>query len=264
MKKRSFDWRSFISFTVAISALVLFVSGVILYIAPSGRVAHWTDWKIIFGKDEWTDIHVVFSVLFTVAIILHLFKFNWKVFKNFLKKRGVALGLSLLLSTVLLVGTYYYIPPFVYVRNFSDYMKDYWERKTASPPIPHAEELTLREMAEKHLKISVPEAMRRLKDRGLKVDSAEETLKQIGERNGLSPLEIYNLLSSQYPPQKGGGFGRMTLSQAASNLGISVEEGRARLEKNGIKVSSDALTLREIADRNGMRPREIYELLEGK
>ncbi len=265
MKKRSFDWRSFVTFLVALSAFVLFISGLILYIAPSGKVAHWTNWKILLNKDQWTDIHVVFSVLFTLAVAFHLFSFNWKVFKNFIKKRGVALGSALLISSLLFVGTYYSVPPLVYLREFSDYMKDYWEGKEKAPPIPHAEELTLKEAAEDYLKISAASALQTLKKKGLQVGGPEETLKEIAEKNGLSPLELYSLISEgaayDSKPLRGG-FGRMTLKKAAMSLGISPKKARNILEKNGIKVSSEDITLREIGQANGLTPREVYELLE--
>ncbi len=269
MKKRIFDWRSFITFSVAFSALVLFISGAILYIAPSGRVAHWTNWKILFGKEEWTDIHVIFSILFTVVVIFHIFDFNWKAFKHFFKKRYLALGISLGISTVLILGTYYYVPPLNYVREFNNYMKDYWERKTMSPPVLHAEELTLQEVAEKLLKIPPDEALSRLKDKGIKIKDVTELMKDIGEINNLSPQEVFDLMI----PDSDGGENKTkdynlpeerTLRDVAIELRMRGREAIEILKEKGLKVSGGSEKLKDIARENGITPEKIYKLLKEK
>ena len=40
--KLKFNWRGWTPFVAAISFMVDLLSGVILYISPPGRVAHWT------------------------------------------------------------------------------------------------------------------------------------------------------------------------------------------------------------------------------
>lgn len=269
MKKRSFDWRSLITFSVAISAFVLFVSGIILYIAPSGRVAYWTNWKILLGKEEWTDIHVTFSILFTVVILFHVFNFNWRAFKHFLKRRYLALAIALGISAVFFVGTYFYVPPLNYVREFSNYMKDYWERKTAPPPTPHAEELTLKRLAKEVLKISPERALEKLKKNGIKVNGVEEIIKDIGKRNNKSPQEIFDLFGAGIVEDEREvvnkeQLGNKTLRDVALEIGIRGRDAVEILRNKGLKVYGGFQRLKDIAKDNGIAPEKLYKILKGE
>ena len=42
-----FQWRAFVTLFVTLSFLLIAVSGLVLYVAPPGRVAHWssTAWR---------------------------------------------------------------------------------------------------------------------------------------------------------------------------------------------------------------------------
>jgi hypothetical protein len=65
-EKRKFNLRSFTSFTLVISTLIMSWSGFILYIAPPGRIANWGTWKLmLFTKSEWQALHTIFSYLFS-------------------------------------------------------------------------------------------------------------------------------------------------------------------------------------------------------
>ncbi len=269
MSRRSFDWRSFISFTLAWTGTGLFLSGIVLYIAPRGRYANWSGWKFLFlTKDQWTDLHVAFALLFVVAGVFHLFKFNWKVFTGFLKKRGLALVLSLAVALLFFAGSYNLWFPFNYLPQLSDYMKDYWERGARLAPVPHLEEKSLKEVAEEHLGLSPKEAVQRLRQQGIEVSDPRQSLKEIAEKAGVSPNRIYELLKeageqkpSSAGPGPGRGFGRMTLRELASSMGKEPSRLVEELEKKGLKVPSQDATLREIGDLNGMHPRQIYDLL---
>ena len=53
-------------------------SGIILYIAPFGRVSKWLDWHL-FGLDkaQYQELHTTSMVTFMLFGILHIY-FNWK------------------------------------------------------------------------------------------------------------------------------------------------------------------------------------------
>ncbi len=269
MSRRSFDWRSFVSFTLAWTGTGLFLSGIVLYIAPRGRYANWSGWKFLsLTKDQWTDLHVAFALLFVIAGIFHLFRFNWKVFTGFLRKRGLALVLSLIVALFFFAGSYNLWFPFNYLPQLSDYMKDYWERGARPAPVPHLEEKSLGAVAEEHLNLSAEEAVERLRQEGIEVSDPEETLKEIAERAGVSPERLYELLkegrgqgASSAGPGPGRGFGRMTLRELASSMGKDPSSLVEELRKKGLKVPSSDATLREIGDLNGMHPRQVYDLL---
>ena len=71
--------RSFISFLLTWSFAILIVSGIVLYIAPHGRVAHWVNWRLLgLTKDNWAAIHTIIGYLFMIVAVVH-FVFNYRV-----------------------------------------------------------------------------------------------------------------------------------------------------------------------------------------
>ncbi|HYN38594.1 MAG TPA: DUF4405 domain-containing protein [Rhodospirillales bacterium] len=67
---------------MALSAIILLISGVVLFIAPSGRIASATQWALLWlDKDGWVNLHNVFAILFVAGLIWHLV-FNWKPLSN--------------------------------------------------------------------------------------------------------------------------------------------------------------------------------------
>jgi hypothetical protein len=69
MKKvPGFNLRSFTSFSLVISTIIMSWSGFILYVAPPGRIANWGTWKLmLFTKTEWQALHTIFSYLFFIS-----------------------------------------------------------------------------------------------------------------------------------------------------------------------------------------------------
>jgi hypothetical protein len=78
MKKESkFNLKSFTSFTLVISTIIMSWSVFILYLAPPGRITNWGTWKLkLFTKAEWQALHTIFSHLFFILVIIHLFFVN--------------------------------------------------------------------------------------------------------------------------------------------------------------------------------------------
>ncbi len=88
-KKQPFYSRGFAVFVLLLDALVLTVSGIVLYIAPPGRYTKWVDWRVFsITKDGWEAIHINFSFLFVLVVLWHVY-FNWRVLRGYLR-RGVA------------------------------------------------------------------------------------------------------------------------------------------------------------------------------
>ena len=63
-----------ITFLTALLAFTfLFITSIVLYIVPQGRVANWADWRLLgMSKTEWGNVHVNMGLLFIVSILLHL------------------------------------------------------------------------------------------------------------------------------------------------------------------------------------------------
>src|SRR5512138_1216699 len=88
MSKLKFNLRSFTSFSLVISTIIMSWSGFILYVAPPNRIANWGTWKLmLFTKPEWLSLHTIFSYLFFILVIVHLFFVNWKTFLAYFRSK---------------------------------------------------------------------------------------------------------------------------------------------------------------------------------
>lgn len=269
--KTKFSWRAFISFGLTYTIIILLVSGTILYVSPTGRYAHWVNWKIWgLTKEGWQALHTVFSYTFVILSIFHLFSVNWKVFLSYLKTNAqnrISRKLELLLSSILMIifffGIIYSIQPFKSVMDLGTYFTDSWEKAEEMPPVPHAELLTLTELAEQMKIQSVDEIAMKLKNHGIAFeDTNKQTLKDIAEKNNTTPIELYNQIK-QNPdsPKPGSGIGKKTIEVIATEVGKSTEEVMQILKDNHIDAQKGQ-TLKEIGDNNNIPPRDIYELFK--
>ncbi|MBK5106401.1 MAG: DUF4405 domain-containing protein [Burkholderiales bacterium] len=83
-RKSKFRPRGLVAFIVFGGFAVMTVTGLVLFVTPPGRVAYWTNWALLGPeKSDWAAVHIVFSLLFVLAGLIHLF-FNWKPFKHYL------------------------------------------------------------------------------------------------------------------------------------------------------------------------------------
>ncbi|NTU69157.1 MAG: DUF4405 domain-containing protein [Chlorobiaceae bacterium] len=133
---RSFTWRIFISFGLFISFCMLLVSGVILYIGPSGRAPSTLVWHMLgLTKPEWQNQHVIFGFALSLLVLFHLFLINWQAFLSYLKKRTkeslaspVELLVIVMISLLFGIGTYYKIQPFSSILEFGKSISKSWDR----------------------------------------------------------------------------------------------------------------------------------------
>ncbi len=271
--KKSFRWRVFISFGLFIALFMMLVSGLILYISPPGRVANWTDWRLIgLTKTGWRNQHLIFGFVFILLSLFHLFLVNWKAFLCYLKtktaegfRRPTELLAILLLSLLFGVGTCYDIEPFSAIIQFGNRISSSWEDQEKRAPIPHAELMTLTELAQQPGMGGDSEALKaKLEKAGLTVASSKVTLAAIAEANGMAAEHVYEMLS---PGEKGRsklsgkGFGQRTLQQIADESGISATSLQLALRQKGIEAKTDT-SLKTIAEENGIEMRELRQLLE--
>ncbi len=266
--KNKFSWRAFISFGLTYSFIIIFLTGIVLYMSPAGRYAHWVNWKILgFTKEEWQALHTVFSYTFVILSIFHLFTVNWRAFLSYLKikkQSGLNKKREFYISTILVLvfffGIVFSIPPFKSVMDFGEYLTVSWEQVDEEPPIPHAEMLTLVELAEQMKLSSVDDLTRKLTLHEIKFDNIGQTLQELAAINNTTPMEIYNQVSKKSGIEKqGSGIGKKTLDIFASEVGKSTDEVLKILKENGIEAERDQ-TLREIGDQNNIPPRDIFEL----
>ncbi len=266
--KKKFSWKVFISFGLTYSFIIIFITGIILYIAPPGRYAHWVNWEILgFTKEGWQALHTTFSYTFVILSIFHLFTVNWKAFWSYLKlkkQKGLNKKREFYISTILTItfslGIIYAVPPLKYVMDLGEYFTTSWEKVEEEPPIPHAELLTLIELADQMKLSSVEEVTRKLTQHEIKFDNTGQTLQELAKINGTTPLEIYNQISKKSGAERqGSGIGRKTIEDFAAEVGKSADEVLNILQEHGIKVEKGQ-TLRDIGDSKNIPPRDIFDL----
>ena len=271
--KKSFSWRVFISFGLFIALLMMLVSGVILYISPPGRVANWTDWRMIgLTKRGWQNQHIIFGFSFLILSLFHLFFINWKAFLSYLKSK-TSEGLKspgelltiIMLSSLFVIGTYYGIQPFSAVIKFGDAISSSWERQEKQAPVPHAELMTLTQLAEQPGLGGDPAALKtKLEKAGLNVTSQDQTLAEIATLNGKTAEEVYEFIAPTKTEKhkiQGQGFGKKTLQEIADEGGVSSTSLQLALRQKGIDAKLDS-PLKSIAENNKIEMSELRKILE--
>ena len=275
---KTFNWKSFVSFGLFIAFIIIVASGLVLYIAPPGRVAKWVNWRFFgLSKEMWQSLHTNFTYTFLLLSVFHIFSLNWKVFFSYLKKKtGVGLNrkkeliVSVALTAIVFFGTLFYIPPFKTVMDIGEYFTESWEKKEERAPMPHTEALSINELSKKVINMTPRDIVEKLRENNVSVTGAGQTLKEIGEANRVSPHEIYQIISRDEEKkkvsvdslmQKGSGLGRKTLGEVAVVLSRDVTALINQLKAEGIQAGEDD-KIKDIARSAGVTPFELIERLK--
>jgi hypothetical protein len=268
-RKKPFKWRGVATFMLVMALLVEIISGVVLYITPPGRYAHWTNWTLWgLSKEGWGAMHTIFGYLLLIIIAGHLY-YNWKVIVAFLwskvrhtfnLKRELAVATVITLAVFL--GTVWNVAPFSSVMNFGEKAKHSWEQKDPTYARGRGRGFTSSQSAlanedgrhtpnngSGYAQPSVP----------LITDNRGNGARGKG-RNVFSPATAH---AETVPSVQKGGLGRKTLDMVFSEYGIPKDEGLSRLKSQGIEAKTTD-TIRDLADRSGKRPSEIIQMATGK
>jgi hypothetical protein len=291
-RRPSFAWRAMTSVPIAASFVILILSGVILFVSPPGRIANWTNWTILgLSKHDWIALHIWFSVLFLLVAILHLV-FNWRpMLNNFKDRLTRRVGfrwewlVALAICGGVYAGTRAGVPPFSSLLAFSEQVKESWDKPRERAPIPHAELLTLAELAQKG-GVGLALVTNRLQASGIIGHSPDVVVQELARKNGRSAQQIYEMILAE-PAKRGaghgqgpahgqgqgrdllgggagGGMGWKTLKQFCGDEGIELTNALARLQAKGFQATAEQ-TMREIAVKHGYsRPFDLIELLRAK
>jgi hypothetical protein len=266
-----FRWRAFVTLYVTLSFLLLAVSGIVLYLAPHGRVAHWTHWT--FGglnRQSWQALHTVLALLFVLAGAVHLY-FNWRVLWSYLRS-GLATGVHLRreialasAATVVVVAlTLWGLPPFATVMELGERAKGSWSISGGEPPVPHAELLTLARLATA-TQIPLDRLLADIEAAGFEGASPRTTLADLSEASGRTPDQIWTRLQGSHEVRdipKRGGYGSKTVREVCAQLDVDLKLGLERLRARGIEANAES-PMRTLARRHGRRPHDLVEILAG-
>ncbi len=283
--RRRFNWRAFISVTTGLSFVAMSVTGIVLFVTPPGRIAHWTGWKMLaLTKDQWGALHIWFSVIFMVAAILHLC-LNWRCFLSYFRnkaRQAFAVRrewvVALLLCGVVGWGTLADVNPFASLLRWNEAAKHSWDTPARQAPIPHAELMTLSELADKTDGLQAESMIENLQAAGIDVNSPDVIVGELAEEAGMTPSQLYSVATGQSGRQQGGhgrgrgggggrgnmqsgyGIGRLTLRQYCQQQDLDLEQALQKLGDRGFRAEPE-MTMREVAGTGGVHPSAMRDIL---
>lgn len=139
-RRRRFDYRGLITYLVLFGFLALLASGVVMFAAPTGRIARQIDWTLL-GLDRagWQTLHLSFAVIFVVMGFAHL-ACNWRGLLHHLRDRVSRhltlkweLVLALLVTAWLAVSAVWALPPVNALHDWNEYFRRvFW---ADAPPV---------------------------------------------------------------------------------------------------------------------------------
>lgn len=199
MQKEGFKWRSFVSFGMFFSFLIMAISGLLLYIAPPGRVFRWINWQLLWiDLSQWQALHTLFSYLFLGFAISHVFSMNWKIlFSYFTRKtkEGLRRKKELISSSIVIIlfiaGSLLNFQPFKVVMDLGNEASSLWGKSIDYPPVAHAEEMTLEEIASVLLNIPSEEFVSRIKEAGFIFNNTQQSLEEVCNLNKVAPYQFF-------------------------------------------------------------------------
>jgi hypothetical protein len=272
--------RKITSLIAALSFIIMMLTSFILYIVPQGRIAYWANWHLLgLTKKQWGNIHINTGILFLTALGFHIY-YNWKPIMSYLKDKAKNLkvftkefNIAFLLTSLVVLGTHFEIPPFSSILAMSESIKDNAAEKYGEPPYGHAELSSLKTFTKK-MGIDLRESMKLLKEAGYTVGEEKETLSDIAKQNKVSPQQIYLTIqpldrkpvvrlgkAEKLPDSPPVGTGKLTLADLCSQYNLNMKIVIRGLGEEGIEASED-LTIKKIAEKNQMSPIDIYEKIK--
>jgi hypothetical protein len=168
------------------------------------------------------------------------------------------------------------VPPFSSLLAFNEEIKERWDNPADRAPIPHAELLSLRELAQQ-AEVDLSTALSRLAAAGITNASGELRVGKIAEYSHMSGQHVYQIMLGSPASRGGGGSsdgflgggagggpGRKTLAQYCAEQNLAVADALARLEARGIEAN-ETVTLREITVNSHYdKPYQILEIIHAR
>jgi hypothetical protein len=239
-----FRGRAFVSVLAGFTFVAMAVTGLVMFFAPSCRIARDTSWTVWgYDRDQWTAVHVWFSIAFVGASMLHIY-LNWAALTTYFQKklhRRLALRAewitALVICGVIYAGTVYEVAPFSLLTAWKDTFKRGEGGSGAGG------------QGWRGGRAGVQYGQNFLGSTGTNAAGRSREL----ERQAQSPIQS----TAPY------GTGQKTLKQFCSDEGIELSWAVSHLRNEGF-TAREAMTMREIADGAGVHPRELRTILQAR
>jgi hypothetical protein len=256
------------SLLMLVAMIVMTYTGIMLFICPPGRIAHWAQWSMLgLTKEQFGQIHTTFMVLFIVATIMHIF-YNLKPMLSYMKNESKKLIIftremivALVISMVFIIGTLGEITPFSSFLNLGEDIKNSWEKDYGAPPYSHAELSSLKSFTSK-MGFDLEKSKKILDKNSIKYIQTQ-TLSTIAKNNNISPKFIYELLKQNLKSnctKEFTGLGRKNIEEVSVELKVSTNEFLLQLKSIGIVANKDD-KFKLVAEDNDVSPVDILTKL---
>ncbi len=196
-----FNWQSFISIGLLISFIVMLLSGVVLYVAPEGSLSRWIGWDVFnLTKKQWEHQHSIFSLVFILFSIFHIFKINWGLLLSYFALENKKFTnikeflVALVICAVVFIGTFFDWSPFRNIIEFGTDVSDNQTIEVERPDIPDIDKLPLKDFSEKVFNIPINEMEIILEKNNLKIVSTDISINEFCSQNDISPQELFLLI----------------------------------------------------------------------
>mgnify|MGYP001770867980 CR=1 FL=1 len=208
--------RKITSLSLGFSFLIMSYTGIILFIAPHGRVSRWLDWHL-FGLDkvQYQELHNTSMITLLFFGILHIY-YNWKPIVNYLKDSTKKISftkkeflIAFILNAFFVIGTLTHIQPFKGFLDLGETFKSSWGEnviKTSSnnntkveviaikPPPQRLGKKTLQELSDMG-NIDLEYAFKALKSKGINNINSNIKIKDIANELNIEKSDVYKLLT---------------------------------------------------------------------
>jgi hypothetical protein len=264
--------RKITSLTALISFVLIIITSFILYIVPPGRIAYWSDWHLLgFSKTQWGNFHINSGVLFLLSIFLHIY-YNWKPIMNYMKNKARQLtiftknfNVALVITIVVILGTYFMVPPFSTFLILSENIKDAGAIKYGEPPFGHAELASFASLIKK-TGLNLDTSLDKFKEAGIKIDSPAQVFLDIAKKNQTSPQDLFEIIKpdktkiTDLPEIPAPGTGNKTFAQICDEYKLNSGVLSGKLEQKGFQIAKDK-QIKTLASLNKITPIQLYDLI---
>ncbi|OFX22803.1 MAG: hypothetical protein A2041_01990 [Bacteroidetes bacterium GWA2_31_9b] len=202
--REKFNWQIFISIGLLFSFIVMGFSGIVLYMAPEGSVSRWIGWEIIrLSKDQWENQHTIFSYIFIIFSLFHIFKINWDLFFSYFKmqkttfKYSKEIFLAIIITVLIFIGTVMNFQPFKGIMKIGGNISKSFNKASYFNSVPDVSNTTMQQYAESNLLITDVELKNYLNDLGFKLTDNSITIEEFCLNNNIIPSELNKLLKKK-------------------------------------------------------------------
>lgn len=204
--------RRLVSLVALLSFCVMAFTGIVMFLAPQSRVAHWSGWELFgLSKRDYDAVHSAFMLLFLVSVVWHTI-LNWRPLVEYFKNRSRKLtvftpefSVAVAICGLFFVGTIWRLTPIDQYLGLGSVAKQYWEGTLGSPPWNPADATPLSHFCrgmedvewratQRSITINCDDALSALRRAGIDVEDTSQPLDDIAAANGTSPRAVAEVI----------------------------------------------------------------------